>query len=1013
MPARLENQTLLEEPGLGTKIGGGLVVGLRRDPLVRPVVDAIGSSLADMTPEDYNNLEYRLQNSRIAGVAELVGEYGPTLLAGTAAYSMGRAATVGVLGAAAENWAAKRTAQLIGGNVAVGLYQGASELAAGKTLPEAARSAALTALIGGGIEGATIGVGKLIAPRARIIDNAAEQISTFGSIAKDTRESLTPKGPANQVLALRSRLASLLDTQALDDELSLFIGPENKPTQKLTAISAKELLKENADRFPAVAAAQPSLFEQPGKFTSGLGPKVPKPALGEKVFVAPQRYLTSEVPPSEPVQEALFGTQATTEPTANILKGKSKADLTADRIRRLTRRLANRENLLQANVAFGNESNVIPTEITRSGPIQFGDGKLGQLNAAWQRALPYWGQTPDATAAKVGVSGMRLIDLAKDADVSSFVETQWGTKKIFEWAHNVADSVGRSTKNADDLKAVISDVLAAGEKAGTGIEGIRQKFGDTAASFMQEMGDYLKARYTLVQKMGGELLQTPEEMAKLGTAFYWPHVPQDLPEAKFVERMVAGLKKQGLSELEANGIADRIMRTSGQGLAKWGSIDFQRSIAGTLEEKIAAGMPFEDPLTGLLRHNAALTRRIQFGQRFGINGELRDTILNMAIKEGADRRLASSLIDDVFSRKVHDHAMRAFAQTVTSLETASKMTFGFLGNMAQTSNNAFVFGSKNALKGMMFGLRKTDPETLGIAANIMEDEFQAMRRVHMGIYRDSITDKIAQGSLFLFNPVEAFDRQASLSTANYSIRESVGKAIAGQLRGDKLEATTRLMGRLGINLPKVVQAAEELGPGNTDIIVQAIEKVHGKGAYGLSLAKGVQLTQFLPGKYQVPYLWDTPWGRIMTQFKRYGLLQGKLIRDQVIAEAARGNMKPLATIASIYPIAGELVADSVAALKNKDRKNSDGVLRLVDNVSSIGGFGIAWNAVSAAQYGNIQDVFLGPAVSDVFTLGNNVLSLNGGALMNQAAKMPVVQGATSVLTLGAESADQVKEWLNK
>jgi hypothetical protein len=938
LPAVLENQELLQELGVGTKVLGGLAVGLRRDPLIRPVVDKIGE-VFNLGPEDFDTLESRIQDSTLADTATIVGEWGPTLLMGAGSYAVGRAAVMGVLPKAAS-LAAQRAGMLVGGALGTGALGGAQSLARGESLTEAAKQAGLTALFSAGTEGALIGAGKLLAPRARNIFNRTEQIANFKALQTGVTKDVQA---GNKVAALRHRLAQLLDTEALEKQLTLF--PD----------------------------------ESTGATVAG--------------------------------QTELFGAK---ELKSRILAGKTQSQIRADRIRRLTMRLNKAETLEGASANFGLTDRIIPTEIVRAEPLKFGDSKLGTIRAVYERALARVAQTPEGTAQKLGVTGTRTLQLLAEAEDNTFINSGVNTAAILKWVGDVAESVGKKRPStltqADDI---ITPILQVGEIRGGGLAAIREQFGAKTADLFDEMLTFNRQLYEPVSKMGGELLMTAGELDNMHVAFYWPHVPKDLPEEEFIERMVAGLSKQGVDPISARATADRILRSTHAGLAKWGSVDFQRGIRGTLQEKVAAGIPLDGPITGLLRHADAVTRRIEYGKRFGINGEMRDQIMEIGRREGVDRRMLSSFLDDAFSRKIGDAALRSVAQTITSLETATKMTFGVLGNIGQQSSNAFTYGVKNTLRGSLLGLKR-DPVATGLAASIMEDEFQAMRRLHSGIYRDSWADKLAQSSLSVlgFNTIERWNRRGTVTTTDSSIREAIARAITGRLRGTSLDAKTRLLGRVGINLPRVVETAKGMGPGRQDLIIEAVEAVHGAGAYTRALFRGTQLTQFIPTRYQVPPLWDTPWGRVLTQFKRYGLLQGRLIRDQVLAEAAHGNMRPLVTIGSIYPIVGEVLATTLATAKDRER-DSDGVMRLVDNVSAMGGFGIAQSAAVAAQFGRLEDVFVGPAASDFFAFGEAALSLNSGAALRQLERTPAIQAAKKIVTLGAGSVDQLSQWMDE
>jgi hypothetical protein len=85
-----------EAPDLGERIaegfkafGAGTLVGARRDPLIRPVVEKL-AEVGGLGPEQLDALEQRVSESRLSDVGEIVGEWGPLLATGLGAFAAGR-----------------------------------------------------------------------------------------------------------------------------------------------------------------------------------------------------------------------------------------------------------------------------------------------------------------------------------------------------------------------------------------------------------------------------------------------------------------------------------------------------------------------------------------------------------------------------------------------------------------------------------------------------------------------------------------------------------------------------------------------------------------------------------------------------------------------------------------------------------------------------------------------------------------------------------------------------------
>lgn len=120
-------------------------------------------------------------------------------------------------------------------------------------------------------------------------------------------------------------------------------------------------------------------------------------------------------------------------------------------------------------------------------------------------------------------------------------------------------------------------------------------------------------------------------------------------------------------------------------------------------------------------------------------------------------------------------------------------------------------------------------------------------------------------------------------------------------------------------------------------------------------------------RLDLPYYWQSPTGRVMTQFKSFAYKQMTFMKKHIIDEARQGNVKPLISFLVLGQLVGEPVADLKAFVRGRSRDENIG-RRIIDNYMTIGGMGLATDFLSNIQYGSMGGGFLrfiaGPTLQD-------------------------------------------------
>jgi hypothetical protein len=514
---------------------------------------------------------------------------------------------------------------------------------------------------------------------------------------------------------------------------------------------------------------------------------------------------------------------------------------------------------------------------------------------------------------------------------------------------------------------------------------------------------------------------TAEQLQRLGVRQYLPQVLNDGDLVNAEQRLATYLERRLNDPLQAQRGARRVVNAVGQ----FGSLDYQRFLPGTLAEKIREGLPFEGYVSGIAQYQRRLARRNLYGQRFGYTDaevtRFTDTIKTASTREGANIRLVSSLVDSLFDRKFELAAGRRLAQNITSAQTAVKLPLAVFTNMSQSASTAVAFGWKNLMRGVRAAVGAEREDTVLRAIAFSDSvEMDTMRRLIAGVENENLADRVASGVLRRsgFTFTESWNRRFAGFTTQATINDTLARALRGRLRGVSLDAARRSFQQLGLDLDRIVRGegrqrvSEALAAGRD--LTEVVDAALGTGSYARAIVRGVDYSQALPQRTRIPLAWQTPLGRVLTQFKSFSFNQGRFLRDRVLGEAAAGNLRPLATMAAVYPIAGELVASSLAFVKGRER-DEDGLSRFVTNVSMLGGFGLVQSAATGAKYGRLSDVLVGPSLSDALSLGEGVMQLiteqEGGQLLKQASRQPFVTATKFVLGGGAGVAGYLDDYL--
>lgn len=955
-------------PSVFERTAGALFVGANKDPLVGFALDQIADYTGMWEREDVEKLANRLTNSNLADLFEIIGEWGPMLATGAGLYTAGKAVATGGLRLAAKG---ATTGQL--GKVATRASDFAGNLGLGGTARIAKPGIERAAEIAGG----SLGIGTLSgAEEAASGGDFGEVLKSFGigtALTVGLEGTLAGIGKAVRS-AHQANLESIKavrrtgrpERKAVDRELKGQVVGMRKALDKVLKVEQQELELLGTAVAPTASSLKTMAREVKGEFR-------------------------------RPIDEAMMPLRA-----AKAARGQQQRKV---------------------------RGFMDVTDYTRDVPFN-PSGKREAIATFMAKIL----KTPEGLGRELGPTAMRLVKDAGEAEseiallrVNTMVHA---AKRRQQVSKILGHRKFKSALKDPRFKTLFKEWEQGSDEAAEAylLSIGKQGMIGTAREMFEGIRD-LRRTYEQLVKLGAEPSLSAADLQALGVKEWLPHVLNYANEDDFLKQAAKALGGGEKGKIAAQRMLDRATK---DGLSKFGSIDHQRMQVGSLADKLAQGMPLvDDPIEAIALYEDQVVRRIAYGKRFGFSGELKDSIIRQATAEGASSPLIHTVADTLLAHKYYPAATRRLFRNITDLETATKLTLAVIPNMSQTINTILFNGYRNTARGMIKavspGLQR---QQFAQATGIAQGSYDMMRHLFQesglkGSQIDKLFERAARGTLKWsgFEAIENFNRFVGGTSGAYTIRRDLSRAVAGRLRGNNLDQARRRMRSLGINLDeKVLVARKEaarLGVKPEEIDVSALFRptkmapngsIIEIGEFDRAIFNAAKQTQFTPDATRLPAWWQTPAGRVVFQFKRFALSQGRFLRDQVLAEASHGNMKPLASFLAIYPIAGEAVGSARYAIRGKDRPD-DHVYRFMTNLGYVGGFGLAWDTLASAKWGRLGSALMGPAAGDMVEVAETIAQ--GQSIGRFFARQPVTQAAKAIALGSAATIGGILEYVDQ
>jgi hypothetical protein len=948
-----------------------------------------------------------------SGAAEPVGGFFAKQMAGTAA----KAIDMGIVGdpaiaAAAKGFLPKpvllRAAELIGGNASAGLYVGAQELARNGDLGTAAKAWGVATAIGGGFEGSTVLLGKAL-----------------GATLASSRRAIDVFKNDPEMTSLRANYLAGLENQA--SKLGTGAGFRGGRT---IADAAREMGVDDTTSILETAAATGRGATVPKLPTQAPAPR----SFGAAVQAARAAKVTgaAEVEGEEAVK-SIYSSVVGSRPTFEMVEG---------RVGRATRAKPEAQGVSPRPPKVGGPP--APTEgvdpqllelaglATQARAVEdfFGSEAGTALmrkpmgtsarETTREAIMLNLFKSPETTFKDLGAAGVKIGQKATEAELNTSIAqgqvarqltSTHGTPGILQRAAAVT---GNKPHDGRFLVPHVDAYIKGGIDAVT--PGLRPVFEDIEAMLTDVDGR------AIAKGIRGHV--TRDQAAAMGNRGIFPIVPDFNKAGKGLETLREKLipvlqSKRGLTSAEAEDLATRIVDRT-----RTDPTTLYKEVGANYKELIDAGVPIvEDPLRAIHQFAMSRERKIATSSFLGPNNELRGMYIDMVRRSGGNASAVEGLLSAVIGdgRDVFDQGMANYHQAILNYNMATKLTLSPIANFFQPLGSVLINGIRNTVKGgvkALMGGNHTEMalmEGTGLAQSLMQQASEGFLDPFSASPGAAFVKRELGMNGFLLS--ERINRSITGLASRMTLIDDVSRAAAGRLRGNNLDAARLRIGQFGMDLGELVTKVQN-GEGTAieEKIANWVNSTEGKRDQMRAMFNGTRLAQAIPSQLRKPLLWQTPMGRVVTQFKTFALNQAKLIRDGVLQQAVAGNMKPAAYFMSFYPAAGELVADLKRGFGGRERPDNRAE-RLLDNMLALGGLGLISDWFMSVYQRRTLEGIVGPTISEFAQFGPNVMHgiVNGkwDPLVKEVGRLPIVRTARTLGGWGLVTAEEMSSWVHR
>lgn len=495
---------------------------------------------------------------------------------------------------------------------------------------------------------------------------------------------------------------------------------------------------------------------------------------------------------------------------------------------------------------------------------------------------------------------------------------------------------------------------------------------------------------------------------------YWPIMLNERAEPRIGRIIEAIMARYGADFERAQTIARRLLATRGSTGRPFGNLERTREAWAPYDVRLSAKEEF-------IRYVQGEQRRLAEVRYYGPKDETINGIIG-GLRERApqDAAFVEAWFDAVTRKSPREAYLEGVARAVTNVQAATKMVLSVVSNASQPMNNLLVVNTKTFYR----GLRAIT------SAGTREEALDFARRTG-AVLRLTMRELVEQTAGTAEGSGEIVLRRTGFLTVeggNRLLTASIGREWAKDLANGLVRAETAPSWLRTRSRVRIERQLRQVGLDPEIIVRQAQDatfvREHGGALTDvqqrLAALRLVELTQFRTDPGSLPLWWTSPWGRVLTQFKQFSFKQGQLVAQAVFGEARRGNFGPLMVFLTVFPLVGELVADTRLLLRRFPtsilqpsqvfaERPQNFWRRMAENYAFVGGLGLTSDLARALErrlpIEAVAAFIMGPTLSDLLQFINSSLTVirgpRRGTGIRRAARQVVGLTVTPALVRAA------------
>lgn len=316
----------------------------------------------------------------------------------------------------------------------------------------------------------------------------------------------------------------------------------------------------------------------------------------------------------------------------------------------------------------------------------------------------------------------------------------------------------------------------------------------------------------------------------------------------------------------------------------------------------------------LVSYVSGAFNKISHAEQFGANGEKAAEFLDTVAKEKGERAQIQALKSYMVSTGQYkwDRA-DSYLKTTGAIRSFNRMRslgLSALLNAGQTTNTATLAGVWRTARAATKLLSSDEREYIKDTGVVIDSVLSNLREAQ-GV-AGKVTSKLTAPG---FNSVERFNRSVAAEAGKMWATKLAKKASSGDTKAEQvLREKLGVTGDIGKELTKEQQ-------------IQASRKL-------------VETAQFKVDPQDLPGWASSPEGKMVAQFRTFAYKQTGFMYNQVLKEAARGDVIPLTRFLAVGIPIGYLAGKTRAELKGGDQQDKSLTGDLLGAVQNVGAFGM-------------------------------------------------------------------------